>query len=149
MSTETAIRTEGLTKHYTGVKALSDLTLDVPAGSIYGFLGPNGAGKTTTLKILGGLIAPSAGTASVAGVPLSEGTAFRREIGYLAQEPRFYDWMTGRETLEFVGSLVGDTPAGCASGWGSPRPSSPARASCSSTSRSAPSTPWDGARCSS
>jgi len=111
MSTETAIRTEGLTKHYTGVQALSDLTLEVPAGSIYGFLGPNGAGKTTTIKILGGLIAPSAGSASVAGVPLSEGTAFRREIGYLAQEPRFYDWMTGRETLEFVGSLVDDAAA--------------------------------------
>jgi ABC-2 type transport system ATP-binding protein len=97
---------EGLTKHYPGVQALTDLTLDVPAGSTYGFLGPNGAGKSTTLKILGGLIRPTGGTASVSGVPLSSGSDYRREVGYLAQDPRFYDWMTGRETLEFVASLA-------------------------------------------
>jgi ABC-2 type transport system ATP-binding protein len=116
MSTETAIRTDGLTKHYPGVTALTDLSLDVPTGSIYGFLGPNGAGKTTTLKILGGLIAPTSGDATVNGVPLTAGAAFRREVGYLAQEPRFYDWMTGRETLEFVQSLVEDGSAADA-GW--------------------------------
>ena len=66
--TTSAISTAGLTKHYPGVPALTDLTLDVPAGSIYGFLGPNGAGKSTTLKILGGLIRPTAGSASVAGI---------------------------------------------------------------------------------
>jgi ABC-2 type transport system ATP-binding protein len=104
MSTS-AISTAGLTKHYPGVKALTDLTLDVPAGSIYGFLGPNGAGKSTTLKILGGLIQPSSGTASIDGVPQSAGVAYRREVGYLAQDPRFYDWMTGRETLRFVAAL--------------------------------------------
>ena len=101
-----AISTAGLTKHYAGVQALSNLTLDVPAGSIYGFLGPNGAGKSTTLKILGGLISPTSGTASIAGVPLGAGIAYRRGVGYLAQDPRFYDWMTGRETLEFVASLA-------------------------------------------
>jgi ABC-2 type transport system ATP-binding protein len=111
MSTQLAIRTEGLTKQYPGVLALSELTIDVPQGSIFGFLGPNGAGKTTAIKILGGLIAPTAGTATVAGVPLSAGSAFRREVGYLAQEPRFYDWMTARETLRFVGSLSGDSAA--------------------------------------
>ena len=111
MATESAIRMDGLTKHYPGVAALTDLSLDVPAGSVYGFLGPNGAGKTTTIKILGGLIAPTAGSATVGGIPLSAGTAFRREVGYLAQEPRFYDWMTGRETLEFVSSLVDDATA--------------------------------------
>ena len=73
MTTTTAISTAGLTKHYPGVQALTDLTLDVPAGSIYGFLGPNGAGKTTTLKILAGLTRPTAGTATVAGVPLAPG----------------------------------------------------------------------------
>jgi ABC-2 type transport system ATP-binding protein len=111
MPTEPAIRTEALTKHYPGVQALTDLTLDVPSGSIYGFLGPNGAGKSTTLKILGGLIRPTSGTASVAGVALEAGAAYRREVGYLAQEPRFYDWMTGRETLQFVASLVDDLAA--------------------------------------
>jgi ABC-2 type transport system ATP-binding protein len=112
MSNETAISIAGLTKHYPGVQALTDLTLDVPAGQIYGFLGPKGAGKSTTLKILGGLIRPTAGTAAVAGIPLTDGAAYRQRVGYLAQEPRFYDWMTGRETLRFVASLAPDPAAG-------------------------------------
>src|SRR3954470_14525135 len=99
-----AISTRALTKHYEGVQALTDLTLDVPAGSVYGFLGPNGAGKTTTLRILAGLTRPPSGTASVAALPLASGAAYRREVGFLAQDPRFYDWMTGRETLRFVAS---------------------------------------------
>ena len=111
MANDVAIHIEQLTKHYPGVQALTDLTLDVPVGSIYGFLGPNGAGKSTTLKILGGLIRPTRGTATVAGTPLSAGAAFRRNVGFLAQEPRFYDWMTGRETLDFVASLSSDASA--------------------------------------
>ena len=105
MTQPTAISTAGLTKHYKGVAALTDLTLDVPAGSIYGFLGPNGAGKSTTIKLLAGLTRPTRGSAAVAGIPIEAGAAYRREVGYLAQEPRFYDWMTGRETLAFVASL--------------------------------------------
>jgi ABC-2 type transport system ATP-binding protein len=100
-----AISTAGLTKHYPGVQALSDLTLDVPTGSIYGFLGPNGAGKTTALKLLAGLSRPTKGTAAVAGIPVDAGAAYRQRVGYLAQEPRFYGWMTGRETVAYVGSL--------------------------------------------
>jgi ABC-2 type transport system ATP-binding protein len=105
-----AIATRGLTKHYRGVAALSDLTLEVPAGSIFGFLGPNGAGKTTTLKILAGLARPTAGGAAVNGVPVTPQGLHRREIGYLAQEPRFYGWMTGRETLRYVGRFYGPEP---------------------------------------
>ena len=105
--TTAAIETIGLTKHYPGVAALSELSLAVPAGSIYGFLGPNGSGKSTTLKLLAGLIRPSAGSASVFGTPLSAGAAYRSAVGYLAQDPRFYDWMTGRETLEFVAAIGG------------------------------------------
>ena len=116
MTTDTAISTAGLTKHYPGVQALTDLTLEVPTGSIYGFLGPNGAGKSTTLKILGGLIRPTAGSASVTGIPLAAGAAYRQQVGYLAQEPRFYDWMTGRETLAFVASLSPD-PSTVAPAW--------------------------------
>jgi ABC-2 type transport system ATP-binding protein len=116
MTSDTAISTAGLTKHYPGVQALSDLNLDVPAGSIYGFLGPNGAGKSTTLKILGGLIRPTGGTASVSGISLAAGAAYRQQVGYLAQEPRFYDWMSGRETLRFVASLSPD-PASVAPAW--------------------------------
>jgi ABC-2 type transport system ATP-binding protein len=109
--TTSAISTAGLTRHYPGVQALTDLTLDVPAGSVYGFLGPNGAGKTTTLRILAGLTRPTSGSASVAGVPLEAGAAYRRQVGFLAQDPRFYDWMTGRETLRFVASTSADASA--------------------------------------
>ncbi|HET9520470.1 MAG TPA: ABC transporter ATP-binding protein [Candidatus Limnocylindrales bacterium] len=109
MTTASAIATAGLTKHYPGVQALTDLTLDVPEGSIYGFLGPNGAGKTTTLRILAGLTRPTRGAAAVAGIPVDAGPAYRQQVGFLAQEPRFYDWMTGRDTLRFVASLY---PAG-------------------------------------
>ena len=116
MTTPSAISTAGLTKHYGEVQAVTDLTLDVPSGSIYGFLGPNGAGKTTVLKILAGLLRPTAGSASVGGVPLAAGEAYRREVGFLAQEPRFYDWMSGRETVAFVASLVSD-PATSAPAW--------------------------------
>ena len=105
MTTQAAIETAGLTKHYPGVQALTDLTLEVPAGSIYGFLGPNGAGKTTALKMLAGLTTPTSGTAAVAGIGIDAGPAYRRQTGYLGQEPRFYGWMTGRETIAYVGSL--------------------------------------------
>jgi ABC-2 type transport system ATP-binding protein len=105
MSSQVAISTAGLTKHYPDVQALTDLTLEVPAGSIYGFLGPNGAGKTTALKLLAGLTRPTRGSATVASVPVEAGPAYRRQVGYLSQEPRFYGWMTGRETVAYVASL--------------------------------------------
>jgi ABC-2 type transport system ATP-binding protein len=97
-----AISTTDLTKHFPGVRALEGLNIEVPQGSIYGFLGANGAGKTTALKILAGLSRPTAGSASIAGVPLTAGESYKRAIGYLGQEPRFYGWMTGRETLRYV-----------------------------------------------
>jgi ABC-2 type transport system ATP-binding protein len=105
MTTQAAISTAGLTKHYPGVQALTDLSLEVPEGSIYGFLGPNGAGKTTALKMLAGLSRPTSGSAAVAGIPISAGASYRQAVGFLAQEPRFYGWMTGREVVEYVGSL--------------------------------------------
>jgi ABC-type multidrug transport system ATPase subunit len=65
---ESAISTAGLTKHYKGVEALTDLTLDVPAGTVYGFLGPNGAGETTAMKVIAGL------TTATRGISNSEAT---------------------------------------------------------------------------
>jgi ABC-2 type transport system ATP-binding protein len=103
----TAISMVGLTKHYKGVQALTDLTLDVPAGTVDGFLGPNGAGKTTAMKVLAGLAKATSGSATVNGVPVSGGGEHRRQLGFLAQDPRFYDWMTGRETLRYVARLRG------------------------------------------
>src|SRR4051795_2253137 len=102
-----AISMTGLTKHYKEVRALTDLTLDVPAGTVFGFLGPNGAGKTTALKVLAGLARATAGSATINGVPVSAAGEHRRQLGYLAQDPRFYGWMTGRETLRYVASFRG------------------------------------------
>ncbi len=104
---KTAIRTEGLTKHFGRVQALNDLTLEVPTGSIYGFLGPNGSGKTTTLRILAGLSRPTSGSASVNGVPVTPAGRHRRHLGFLAQEPKFYRWMTGRQVLRYVARFFG------------------------------------------
>jgi ABC-2 type transport system ATP-binding protein len=78
----------------------------MPPGSIFGFLGPNGAGKTTTIKCLLGLALPSAGDCSMFGVPVEQfSAASRMEVGYLAQDPAYPKWMTGREVLAFVGRL--------------------------------------------
>ena len=102
-----AISMDRLTKHYQGVQALTDLTLDVPSGTVFGFLGPNGAGKTTALKVLAGLARATSGGATIDGVRVSAAGEHRRHLGYLAQDPRFYGWMTGRETLRYVASYRG------------------------------------------
>ena len=103
-----AIEAHGLTKRYGEVLALDSLDLSVPAGSVFGFLGPNGAGKTTTLRLLSGLGHPTAGSATVAGVPVGAGGLdLAARIGYLDQDPRFYGWMTGRELLTFTGRAYG------------------------------------------
>jgi ABC-type ATPase involved in cell division len=105
---EPAISTDGLTKSYGAVRALDNLNLSVPSGSIFGFLGPNGAGKTTTLRLLTGLATASAGGGTVAGVEIGgTGGDLARNIGYLDQDPRFYPWMKGRELLTMVGRLHG------------------------------------------
>jgi len=102
-----AITMIGLTKHYGSVQALTDLTLDVPAGTVFGFLGPNGAGKSTALKVLAGLARATGGSATIGGVPVTAAGDHRRHLGYLAQDPRFYGWMTGRETLRYVARYRG------------------------------------------
>ncbi|MBI2861513.1 MAG: ABC transporter ATP-binding protein [Chloroflexi bacterium] len=102
-----AIRCQGLTKYYGSVAALDGLDLVVPQGTVFGFLGPNGAGKTTTLRLLTGLANPSAGKAWVMGQEVgTNALSLRSKIGYLPEEPAFYDWMTGQEFLSFVGELL-------------------------------------------
>ncbi len=100
---EAVIQTRDLTKVYPEVVALDGLTLNVPRNSIFGFLGPNGAGKTTTIKLLLGLIYPTSGSASIFGMDVvEESVEIRTRVGYLPQDPRFYEHMTARETLEFT-----------------------------------------------
>jgi ABC-2 type transport system ATP-binding protein len=98
----------GLTRTFDGFAAVDGLDLAVPEKSIFGFLGPNGAGKTTTIKMLTGLIEPSAGVATVAGVDArDQSLQSRNRLGYLPENPYFYGWMTGEEFLNFVGSIFG------------------------------------------
>jgi ABC-2 type transport system ATP-binding protein len=80
----------------------------VHQGEIFGYLGPNGAGKTTTLKLLTGLILPTAGSAHIMGRDLTD-VAAKQHIGFLPENPYFYDYLTGREFLDFCGRLFGLT----------------------------------------
>ncbi|ELY99523.1 ABC transporter ATP-binding protein [Natrialba asiatica] len=103
--TAPAIATDGLTKHYGETSAVSDLTFEVPRGTVYGFLGPNGAGKTTTMRMLTTLTKPTSGSARVAGHPITDREAVTPHIGYLPEEPPIYDELTGREQLEYAAGL--------------------------------------------
>ena len=82
------------------VRSLDNLTFQVEEGEVFGFLGPNGAGKTTTLKCVMGLIFPTAGTARVSGRSIDD-VEMHREIGYLPEQPYFYDYLTARELLDY------------------------------------------------
>ncbi len=113
-----AITTAGLTKHYGSrplplrlpflgapappVRALDSLDIAVREGEIFGFLGPNGAGKTTTLKMLMGLIFPTSGSAQLFGRPVQDRAAKRR-LGFLPENPYFYDYLSGQELLHLMG----------------------------------------------
>ncbi len=103
----------GLAKRYGDFAAVTDLSLEVPAGTILALLGPNGAGKTTTIRMLIGQLRPSAGSATVAGLDcFAARDQVMRLTGYLPDEPVFHDYLTGRELLGFVGGLHGLTAAG-------------------------------------
>jgi ABC-2 type transport system ATP-binding protein len=86
--------------------ALSPLQLTVEDGEIFGFLGPNGAGKTTTLKLLMGLVFPTAGTARILGREWTD-PSVKAQIGFLPEQPYFYDYLTAHELLEYYGQLSG------------------------------------------
>lgn len=101
-----AISTHRLQKAFDGKWAVQGLTLDVRQGEIFGFLGPNGAGKSTSVKMLLGLIAPTAGEATVLGQPAGD-RATRARIGFLPEHFRFYDWLTPAELLQLHGRLYG------------------------------------------
>jgi len=103
-----AISCVGLSRNFGDVNALSDLTLDIEPGVVFGFLGRNGAGKTTTIRLFTGLARPTAGETWVNGVKTSDGnSANRRHFGYLPEEPAFYGWMNAYEYLNYIGKLYG------------------------------------------
>jgi ABC-2 type transport system ATP-binding protein len=98
------IETHELRKEFGSKTAVASLTLAVSRGEVFGFLGPNGAGKTTSIKMLLALVSPTAGSATVMGLPLGNAAA-RSKIGFLPEHFRFHDWLTGREFLQFHGQL--------------------------------------------
>jgi len=105
------LRTEGLTKTFEvgfrrrRVRAVDDLTLAVEQGEIFGFVGPNGAGKTTTIKMLMGLIFPTRGRAFIFDAPIPS-QASKARIGYLPENPAYYEFLTGRQALRFFARLA-------------------------------------------
>jgi ABC-2 type transport system ATP-binding protein len=101
-----AIETQSLTRTFGERTAVDQLTLSIPAGSVFGFLGPNGAGKTTTVRMLSALIAPTQGSASVAGHQLGkDNDAIRRSIGILTETPGMYDKLSAWQNLMFFARL--------------------------------------------
>jgi ABC-2 type transport system ATP-binding protein len=107
-----AISIKNLTKEFSipfrteRLRAVRSLSLEVPAGEVYGLLGPNGSGKSTTMKILLGLVTPTAGSTEIFGVS-SRQVESREQVGFLPENPYFYKYLTGLETLLFFGKLCG------------------------------------------
>ena len=103
-----AIRTEGLSKRYGSMDALADLDLEVQAGEVVGYLGPNGAGKTTTIRLLLGLIRPTAGRGEIFGLDCQhQAVQAHRRLSYVAGEANLWPSLTGAETLHLLGRIQG------------------------------------------
>lgn len=106
MAAETVVQTHGLTKHYGPILAVDRLDLTVRRGEVYGFLGPNGAGKTTTLRMLLGLILPSAGSATVAGAAPGTPQSLVK-VGAIVETPAFYPYLSGYDNLRVLATYCG------------------------------------------
>jgi len=102
------LRTDRLTKRFDHLTAVQDLDLEVREGEVFGFLGPNGAGKTTTLRLLCALIAPTSGTAEVAGFRLGrDDEQIRASVGILTEQPGLYERQSAQDNLLFFAALFG------------------------------------------
>src|SRR5471030_2999109 len=107
MNKDLAVEISHLDVKFNGFYAVKNISLSVKKGEIFGFLGANGAGKTTTIRVLCGLLHPSAGTVKVAGITLSNATAnaVKTKVGYMSQKFTLYTDMTVDENLEFAAAL--------------------------------------------
>ncbi len=105
-SSEFAIQAQGLTKKFGSLTAVNAVDLNVPTGQIYGFLGPNGCGKSTTIRMLCGLLTPTAGSATVLGLDTrKEAEALKQKIGYMTQKFSLFEDLTVKENLDFVSTI--------------------------------------------
>jgi ABC-2 type transport system ATP-binding protein len=101
---------EHLTKKFGEFTAVRDLDLAIDKGEVFGFLGPNGAGKTTTIRMMMGILIPSGGRITIDGLDCQKDrVAVKSRVGYLPDNPIFYDYLRGREILEFVGEMHGQS----------------------------------------
>jgi ABC-2 type transport system ATP-binding protein len=102
------IEMRNLTKRYGDTLAVDHLSLDVAKGEIFGFIGPNGAGKTTTIRMMAGVLGPTEGTVSIAGIPMGrDPEAAKRMIGFIPDRPFLYEKLTGMEFMRFIADLYG------------------------------------------
>jgi ABC-2 type transport system ATP-binding protein len=102
------IELKEITKKYGDFRAVDNLNLTVARGELFGFLGPNGAGKTTTIKMIAGILEPSAGTITIGGIDiLKQPEAAKRKIGFIPDRPYLYEKLTGMEFLKFTADLYG------------------------------------------
>lgn len=105
---EAVIKTSDLTKKFGNFTAVDHISFEVSRGEIFGFLGANGAGKTTAIKMLTGLLSPTSGEGSVAGLDIySESEAIKKKIGYMSQRFSLYDDLTVKENIRFYGGVYG------------------------------------------
>jgi ABC-2 type transport system ATP-binding protein len=104
------IELKGLSKKYGDFLAVDNLNFTVNKGEVFGFIGPNGAGKTTTIKMMGGVLEPSAGSVTIAGIDMQKHPeAAKRKIGFIPDRPYLYEKLTGMEFLKFTADLY-DVP---------------------------------------
>ena len=100
------LRAHRLSKHFSGMRVVKDVNVTIRPGEIVGYLGPNGSGKTTTARMLAGLLEPSSGVVEYGGRDIRDDlVAFRRDLGYIPEEPYLYPFLSGREYLQLVGRL--------------------------------------------
>jgi ABC-2 type transport system ATP-binding protein len=107
MTTTSTVSVHGLSKHFGTVAAVQDLTFDIPAGQVTGFLGPNGAGKTTTLRMLLGLVTPTAGQALIGGQPYDRLAHPRRVVGAVLEATGFHPGRRARDHLRIAAQVTG------------------------------------------
>ena len=103
-----AVELKGVVKRYSEILAVDNVDLGVKPGEIFGLLGPNGSGKSTTLKMLLGLVQPDVGSVNVLGIDVQkDAVVVKRQVGYVPESPRLYEFLTGIEYLDFIGDIYG------------------------------------------